>query len=413
MAVDIRNTKDAKKPSATQKKTWGGGVSCSGREKECIIVPKTHVGAIPGIYCGQSWQYRLTCSEWGIHRMSVGGIAGAAGTGAVSIVMSKGYEDDNDNGNEFFYTGSGGRDLTGNKRLAEHSSDQELSRFNLALARTCAAPVDEVNGAEAQDWRKSRPIRVCRTHQLAHHHPTYAPKVGVRYDGLYKIVKYWPEKGRSGYGVWRFLFRRDDPEPAPWTKDGKELTKKKGLRVITQDPKAIEKLVQYKIPSNILALMEEDVADKRLWDEVKSLEFWSEYEFLHHVFANAVFCASGVCPAPIQNPITTPCGHICCKKCMGQNSTKTCFTCRADVSNAKVNDKLIVVLKTCNPAYGVNTNTLLPSQPKSTPPSSQSEPKSKSKSKSKPGLSATSPLLPEKRRRPTGTRSSSRKKQQP
>ncbi|KAF7729969.1 E3 ubiquitin-protein ligase uhrf1 [Apophysomyces ossiformis] len=385
MPVDIRNTKDAKRPSATQKKKWGGGVSCSAREKECIIVPKTHVGPIPGIYCGQSWQYRLTCSEWGVHRMSVGGIAGSSTTGAVSVVMSKGYEDDLDNGNEFYYTGSGGRDLTGNKRLAEHSCDQELSRFNLALAKTCAAPVDEVNGAEAKDWRKSRPIRVCRTHQLACHHPKYAPTTGVRYDGIYKIVKYWPEKGRSGYGVWRFLFRRDDREPAPWTKEGMALIRKRGLRLITQDQQSIEKLVQYKIPSNLLKLMNADMADKRLWDELKTMEFWSEYEFLHHVFANLVVCASGACPAPIRDPITPPCGHICCKRCMQQNNAKTCFTCRADVSNSKVNDKLVAVLKACNPAYGVDTNIALPSETKST----KCDAKLKSREESAPADSST------------------------
>lgn len=41
-----------------------------------------------------------------------------------------GYEDDTDNGFEFTYTGSGGRDLSGNKRTADQSSDQTLTREN-------------------------------------------------------------------------------------------------------------------------------------------------------------------------------------------------------------------------------------------------------------------------------------------
>jgi len=45
-------------------------------------------------------------------------------------VLSGGYEDDVDNGDEFFYTGSGGRDLSGNKRTALQSCDQELTRYN-------------------------------------------------------------------------------------------------------------------------------------------------------------------------------------------------------------------------------------------------------------------------------------------
>ena len=35
-----------------------------------------------------------------------------------------------DNGDSFFYTGSGGRDLSGNKRTAEQSCDQQLTRMN-------------------------------------------------------------------------------------------------------------------------------------------------------------------------------------------------------------------------------------------------------------------------------------------
>lgn len=43
------------------------------------------------------------------------------------------------------------------------------------------------------------------------------------------MVQYWPEKGKSGFLVWRYLLKRDDDEPAPWTRDGKERIKKLGL----------------------------------------------------------------------------------------------------------------------------------------------------------------------------------------
>ena len=36
------------------------------------------------------------------------------------------------------------------------------------------------------------------------------------------MVKYWPQKGKAGFIVWRYLLRRDDPAPAPWTKEGKK-----------------------------------------------------------------------------------------------------------------------------------------------------------------------------------------------
>lgn len=43
------------------------------------------------------------------------------------------------------------------------------------------------------------------------------------------MVKYWPDKGKSGFLVWRYLLKRDDDEPAPWTREGKERIKKLGL----------------------------------------------------------------------------------------------------------------------------------------------------------------------------------------
>lgn len=45
------------------------------------------------------------------------------------------------------------------------------------------------------------------------------------------MVKYWPEVGKCGYLVWRYLLRRDDQEPAPWTPEGIERIKKLGLTV--------------------------------------------------------------------------------------------------------------------------------------------------------------------------------------
>ena len=29
-------------------------------------------------------------------------------------------------------------------------------------------------------------------------------------DFILQVVKYWPEKGKSGFIVWRYLLRRDD-----------------------------------------------------------------------------------------------------------------------------------------------------------------------------------------------------------
>ena len=65
---------------------------------------------------GEWWKDRLDCRQWGAHFPHVAGIAGQSGVGSQSVVLSGGYEDDKDEGEWFLYTGSGGRDLSGNKR---------------------------------------------------------------------------------------------------------------------------------------------------------------------------------------------------------------------------------------------------------------------------------------------------------
>ena len=58
-----------------------------------------------------------------------------------------------------------------------------------------------------------KPIMVVRNYK--------GQKQGNWYDGIYKVVKYWPEKGQSGFIVWKYLFWRDDPAPGPWTAEGR------------------------------------------------------------------------------------------------------------------------------------------------------------------------------------------------
>ena len=83
-----------------------------------------------------------------------------------------------------------------------------------------------------------------------HKHSDYCPLDGNRYDGIYKVVRYWPEVGQAGFKVWRYLLRRDDlvrggrsvcmrlvcyaplllpQSPAPWSAEGKKVAKKLGL----------------------------------------------------------------------------------------------------------------------------------------------------------------------------------------
>ncbi|XP_068430400.1 E3 ubiquitin-protein ligase UHRF2-like isoform X2 [Clinocottus analis] len=224
--------KKAKMPSATteSQRDWGKGMACVGRTKECTIVPSNHYGPIPGVPVGTTWKFRVQVSEAGVHRPHVGGIHGRSNDGSYSLVLAGGFEDEVDRGDEFTYTGSGGRDLSGNKRIGEHSFDQTLTHMNRALASNCDAPLNDKDGAESRNWRAGKPVRVVRSSK-GRRISKYAPEEGNRYDGIYKVVKYWPEIGKCGYLVWRYLLRRDDLEPAPWTPEGLERIKKLGLSV--------------------------------------------------------------------------------------------------------------------------------------------------------------------------------------
>ncbi|KAK6494512.1 E3 ubiquitin-protein ligase UHRF2-like [Huso huso] len=227
-----QSKKKAKMPSAhtESQRDWGKGMACVGRTKECTIVPSNHYGPIPGIPVGTTWKFRVQVSEVGVHRPHVGGIHGRSNDGSYSLVLAGGFEDEVDRGDEFTYTGSGGRDLSGNKRIGEHSFDQTLTHMNRALALNCDAPLNDKDGAESKNWRAGKPVRVIRSSK-GRRISKYAPEEGNRYDGIYKVVKYWPEIGKCGFLVWRYLLRRDDLEPAPWTPEGLERTNKLGLSV--------------------------------------------------------------------------------------------------------------------------------------------------------------------------------------
>ncbi|NXM60120.1 UHRF1 ligase, partial [Illadopsis cleaveri] len=385
--------------NSSSRRDWGKGMACVGRTKECTIVPSNHYGPIPGIPVGTMWKFRVQVSESGVHRPHVAGIHGRSNDGAYSLVLAGGYEDDIDHGNSFTYTGSGGRDLSGNKRTAEQSCDQKLTNMNRALALNCSAPINEKHGAEAKDWRAGKPVRVVRNVKGGKH-SKYAPLEGNRYDGIYKVVKYWPETGKSGFLVWRYLLRRDDEEPAPWTKEGKDRMKKLGLTmqypegyleaVANKDKEkennedeefdspgkgkrkrksagGEEKLVTspagtpkktkvepYKLTSQQKSLIKSDEANEKLWNEV--LEALKDGpKFLNKV-EEAFLCIC--CQEVVFRPVTTVCQHNVCKDCLDRSfkaSVFNCPACRYELGRSysmEVNEALQSVLAQLFPGYG-------------------------------------------------------------
>ncbi|XP_073201406.1 E3 ubiquitin-protein ligase UHRF2 isoform X2 [Lepidochelys kempii] len=315
-------------------------------------------------------------SEAGVHRPHVGGIHGRSNDGAYSLVLAGGFEDEVDRGDEFTYTGSGGRDLSGNKRIGEHSFDQTLTHMNRALALNCDAPLDDKNGAESKNWRAGKPVRVVRSSK-GRRISKYAPEEGNRYDGIYKVVKYWPEIGKCGFLVWRYLLRRDDVEPAPWTSEGIERSKKLGLNVQypegyleamaskekkdkvkkqtvkqeptrqsngnqkrsidnvgTEEPKRTPKTMRmgdggkgeaFQLTQQQQWLIREDCLNQKLWDEV--LASLKEGPNFLKKLEQSFMCVC--CQELVYQPVTTECLHNVCKSCLQRSFRAEVFTCPA------------------------------------------------------------------------------------
>jgi len=163
-------------------------------------------------YVGTVFVDRKALSACGIHRPPMAGIHGNPNTGAISIVLSWGYTDDVDNGDEILYTGSGKTE----KGLPV--ADQVLEGGNGGLAKSSTL---------------QNSIRVSRGSNL---NSVYAPASGYRYDGLYVVDSYWQETTASGFKVWRYKLKRKsgqlplpDPVPLDQQQQKKKSAKKAGF----------------------------------------------------------------------------------------------------------------------------------------------------------------------------------------
>lgn len=388
--------KKAKMPSASteSRRDWGRGMACVGRTKECTIVPSNHYGPIPGIPVGSTWRFRVQVSEAGVHRPHVGGIHGRSNDGAYSLVLAGGFEDEVDRGDEFTYTGSGGKNLAGNKRIGAPSADQTLTNMNRALALNCDAPLDDKIGAESRNWRAGKPVRVIRSFK-GRKISKYAPEEGNRYDGIYKVVKYWPEISSShGFLVWRYLLRRDDVEPAPWTSEGIERSRRLCLRLqypagypsekegkktkgqskkqssdatkrpasddecpgdskVLKASDSTDAVEAFQLTPQQQRLIREDCQNQKLWDEVLA-SLVEGPNFLKKL-EQSFMCVC--CQELVYQPVTTECFHNVCKDCL-QRSFKaqvfSCPACRHDLGQNYVmvlNETLQTLLDLFFPGY--------------------------------------------------------------
>nr|CAB3461624.1 unnamed protein product [Digitaria exilis] len=133
----------------------------------------------------------VLCTQWYFLLIMQKGYENFAFPLATCIVLSGKYADDFDKANEIIYTGEGGNNLFGN---CQQQTAQTLVRGNLALKNS------KDNG---------NPVRVIRGHVEK---SSYSGKV-YTYDGLYKVVDYWSEKGVEGHLVFKYRLKRLEGQP--------------------------------------------------------------------------------------------------------------------------------------------------------------------------------------------------------
>ncbi|KAL5542441.1 hypothetical protein UlMin_010151 [Ulmus minor] len=157
---------------------------------------KRIVGSIPGVYVGDLFFFRMELCVVGLHGHIQAGIdyvpASQSSNGepiATSIIVSGGYEDDEDAGDVIIYTGQGGQD-----KLNRQCAHQKLEYGNFALERSMHYGIE---------------VRVIRGIKYP---GSLAQKVYV-YDGLYRIVDCWFDVGRSGFGVYKYKLERIVGQP--------------------------------------------------------------------------------------------------------------------------------------------------------------------------------------------------------
>ena len=175
-----------------------------------------------------------------------------------------------------------------------------------------------------------------------------------RYDGLYKVVKYWPQKGLAGFIVWRYLLRRDDPAPAPWTKEGKKRMEEGGWAEMqypenyleNQAKKLAEKaakldeevdkpegkgkkrknsgeldprdnckqkkvpVAKYKVSAEHKEAMKKDKLNAKLWTDLQAQELKTRKDLVEAV-EEMFSCV--VCMGVVTIPVTLECLHNFCQ----------------------------------------------------------------------------------------------------
>ena len=190
-------------------------------------------------------------------------------------------------------------------------------------------------------------------------------------------MRYWPQKGASGFIVWRYELRRDDPTPPPWTQEGKKRIQEMGYEMIYPEgyleaqaekaklaekdgntpkskkrkqqkdegdgdgsfvvdddteenndssPAAKKQKTTFKIPSEWRELIDKDVKNANLWEQVAEKAASNRKELTD--FVEEMFGCI-VCMDIVFKPVTTHCKHNICLPCLKRSFEADTFSCSA------------------------------------------------------------------------------------
>ncbi|NNN80891.1 YDG/SRA domain-containing protein [Vibrio sp. 11-4(1)] len=191
-------------------------------------------GEIPGFEEGHWFEDRRAMNASSFHRHTTPGIDGNGKEGTSAIVLSGGYTDDADYGDEIIYTGAGGN------KNGKQVSDQTWEQPG--------------NAGLLVRMNKGYPARVIRGHK---HKSEFSPHNGYSYAGLYSVVDAWEELGKDGFKICRFRLvysggnpERKSAEDTELDYSKKDSKRRKGtvIRIVRDTKKAqqIKELYTYK-----------------------------------------------------------------------------------------------------------------------------------------------------------------------
>ncbi|KAG1363553.1 putative histone-lysine N-methyltransferase, H3 lysine-9 specific SUVH4 [Cocos nucifera] len=188
-------------------------------ETGAILYPEKRIGHLPGIDVGHQFYSRAEMVVLGLHSHWLNGIDYMGNSYAKLMIET-------------------GAILYPEKRIGHlpgidvgHQFYSRAEMVVLGLHSHWLNGIDYMGNSYAKlnSMEAGLPVRVVRGHESA---SSYCGKV-YTYDGLYKVHKYWAEKGIRGFTVFKYQLKRLEAQPTLTTGQVHKYWAEKGIRGFT------------------------------------------------------------------------------------------------------------------------------------------------------------------------------------